>query len=328
MPLLKARFVVNEDVTIWWHPMGLPSFQECMIAEGVDWFREDREHDVLFVDSTHPDYPNIKFHTPTLIFSHRDVSTPNLESRKRCLEPHVKGIVLPTSWNERWRHNVWAIDCHMATLADPLLRTFQPDPSLPDSVPLYTLNSLPWSVYHANPWYRLFASNPPVENRSFNTCFLGTYDYETLTYATLHRRQAISAAIRLDNHGYSSFIRTVAPRFPSVLAMAVMHDAKTSMQPWGHSVISSRNYDAIVSYCPLIWPMCPSVDLGYPCDVFELGSTVRCRPDWTDLQDAIDKASAISTGILHEACRVFVSTVSSFKPLACRLKHVLEQAAG
>lgn len=107
-------------------------------------------------------------------------------------------------------------------------------------------------------------------------------------YVRAHRRAAVLAVANLRHRRTLVGVNRVVPRDEYRTSLL---RSRISLAPWGYGEYSRREYESILNGCVVIKPNTDHVRTFDP-DLYQSKYYVACRPDFSDLEELVDKVLA------------------------------------
>jgi hypothetical protein len=127
--------------------------------------------------------------------------------------------------------------------------------------------------------------------RPVDVAFRGRLTYEARSGGGLvaaHRRAAVEAV-----RGLRGLVVDAGPSVGQTAYMESLYRTRIIVSPWGWGEPCYRDYEALLAGAVLVKPDCSYVRATV--DIYgHDGPVVWCRPDWSDLPAAVDRALALS----------------------------------
>ncbi len=254
------------DEKQWWSPMHLPEFTE-KLSQYFDVVEDQDQAEVVIQDHTLD-----VTHSRTIILDRFDAAQVTRETAEKFENnPFVIGYLIPlSSWNSpSLTVTSWGVG--------------------EVEKPVGVITTMLWQQLLGNTFY---AENPPIE-KPFDVSFAGTTGYPHHHWTQLHRQEFQRKFSELNwrgrLRGVGVFNSTDTPRLLSWEdAYRLTANSKVVICPHGVCEISWRDYEAVLGGAVMVKPEGPPI-LSTTLSPWR-GNWVKCKQDFSDLQEAISNA--------------------------------------
>jgi len=263
---MKVKFTFTQGQVCWLYPMQTDDFQVLLSHFGVDVVREG--HDVEFIEALVALNRDLK--GPTIIFDRSDTSIVSKLAMQFHDYKEVMGIIVPTlSTDFELANSYRKWDVKEATK------------------PVSHLNTTLWR------WNIEFFCHPLQDSpKRYRAMFLGSVLYPFVKHAQEHRRRMMDNWSRIPGNtvGVFSAIKKHTP-FSFDLDWTLVKESKVVVSPWGVTELCWRDYQACLGRCMMVKPY--QGEIKTYCNPWYEGNTVWCRPDYSDLPEAVEIAESL-----------------------------------
>ena len=263
---MKIKFTFTEGQVCWLHPIQTDDFQVLLSHYGVDVVREG--HEVEFIEAYIASGRGLK--GPTIIFDRSDTSIVSKLAMRFHDFTEVIGIVVPTLSTDFELANSY----RQWDVAEP-------------TKPVDHLNTTLWR------WNIDYFCHPVQDSKKrYRAMFLGSVLYPLATYAQKHRRLMMDNWSRIPGNaiGVFSAIKKHTP-FSIGLDWTLVKESKVVVSPWGVTELCWRDYQACIGRCMMVKPY--QGDIKTYCNPWHEKNTVWCKPDYSDLPEAVEIAESL-----------------------------------
>lgn len=156
--------------------------------------------------------------------------------------------------------------------------------------PVEVISPFIWWHLLCKPWTKDIKREPD-KNRDIRASFLGTTYYPTVPWTSRHRFQMVKAWPHKGTYAVFNGQVENNRAFDQEQHYSIMQRSRIVVSPFGISEYCIRDYEAILSGSILVKPEQSRINIYE--NPWEMGTTVYCRRDWSDLDDALEAAEEL-----------------------------------
>ena len=262
--MLKLRFGPFAESN-WNVPMNTPGFNNAIRELGIEVVKNGE--DVLFQDICYLG----PVQQPTIAWMRCDTSRILPEALVFEDDPNLLGFCVP-------------------------MLAVEPDQSI--AIPVHNggddfeLPTKPVGVITTMLWNRMrqgWTRSIEIPEKRIRASFCGTVHYPQVPFTERHRRNMMDNWPLRGTFAMFNGVRHYF--FNEQQQFEFCRHAKVVVSPWGVCEVSVRDYEAVMACCMMVKPTQSEMIIN--CNPWHEENTVYCKPDFSDLDEAISKAEEL-----------------------------------